>query len=72
MINYKKREIILKSISSEIIKMYTTSPAFSIPSTSRKAIINDSDNSPGPAYNTFGLNRKHKSLSYGIGMSRRT
>ncbi len=52
--------------------MYTTSPAFSIPSTSRKVFVNDYDDSPGPMYNTFGLGIRHKSLSYGIGMSKRT
>jgi len=52
--------------------MYTTSPAFSIPSTSRKVFNDDYEGSPGPMYNTFGLGIRHKSLSFGIGMSKRT
>lgn len=54
------------------MSMYTTSPAFSIPLTSRKVFINDLDCSPGPAYNTFGLNKKTKSSSFGNNMSKRT
>ncbi len=52
--------------------MYKTSPAFSIPSTSRKVFVNDYDYSPGPTYNTFGLNKRIQSSSFGISMSKRT
>jgi hypothetical protein len=51
--------------------MNTTSPAFSIPLTSRKVFTNDYDDSPGPKYNTFGLGIRHKSLSYGVSLSQR-
>lgn len=51
--------------------MHTTSPAFSIPSTSRKVFVNDHYYSPGPAYNTFGLNTRSKSSTFGISMSKR-
>lgn len=54
------------------MSMYTTSPAFSIPLTSRKVFVNDLDCSPGPVYNTFGLNKKTKSSSFGNNMSKRT
>lgn len=52
--------------------MYTTSPAFSIPATSRKVFTNDYDDSPGPMYNTFGLGLRHKSQTHLIGKSKRT
>ncbi len=52
--------------------MYTTSPAFSIPNTSRKVFTNDYDDSPGPIYNTFGLGLRHKSQTHLIAKSKRT
>ena len=52
--------------------MYTTSPAFSIPATSRKVFVNNHDYSPGPVYDTFGINNRSKSSSFGICMSKRT
>jgi hypothetical protein len=51
---------------------FTTAPAFTVPLTERKVFLPLELDSPGPAYNTFGLNKKSKSLSHGIGKSLRT